>query len=282
MLGDVGDQSAGEVARTAHAHLRLGRRREERRNGVTKAPQSQIHFAQPVEKKEARPDGIVLKLARHKFERREGGDFEQSAAEPTSAQQLPAPLRFQRGTLRFGEENLLNNRAKLLRPTSERVGVPRRKLRKRCHRALQVRPPFQRASIALQHRDVQFRLEIAHAMPLELEVAEPRHPGDGAVKERMRMMREARQSWILHRAQSAAGLGRSIQRERPQAQPCQIGLRDERIVAGAEEEDVVGHVEVFMFLTLPPSLHPSHFFPMRTTEVDDIAADHFGLGGDAG
>jgi hypothetical protein len=48
-------------------------------------------------------------------------------------------------------------------------------------------------------------------MTLELEVAEPGHLGDGAVKERVRMMDESRQTWILQCTKTAAGFSRAVE-----------------------------------------------------------------------
>ena len=53
MLRDVGDEAAREVARAAHAHLRLRRRGEQRGDGVAEAGLPQVHFAQAVEEEQA-------------------------------------------------------------------------------------------------------------------------------------------------------------------------------------------------------------------------------------
>jgi hypothetical protein len=76
-------------------------------------------------------------------------------------------------------------------------------------------------------------------VPRQFQIPKPRHLRDGAVKKRMRVMREAGQARIGQRAQATAGLGRAVERQRAQSGAREIGLGDEAVVTGAEEEGVV-------------------------------------------
>lgn len=73
----------------------------------------------------------------------------------------------------------------------------------------------------------------------QFEITEPRHPRDRPMKERMRVVRAARDAEIRLRAQSAAGLRCPIDCEGAQAAAGKVRLQDEGIVPRAEQDDVV-------------------------------------------
>ena len=77
-------------------------------------------------------------------------------------------------------------------------------------------------------------------MAFELEVAIPGHGGDGALEEGVGVVQEAGVARILERAQAAAGDGAALDRHRLQAGHAEIGLQDHPVVAGAEDDAVVG------------------------------------------
>jgi hypothetical protein len=70
---------------------------------------------------------------------------------------------------------------------------------------LEVGPPLEHAAVAAHQRDIQLRLEILRAAPLELQVAIPRHVRDRAMEEGMRVVQEAGPARILRGLQAAAG-----------------------------------------------------------------------------
>src|SRR5262249_60157743 len=63
-------------------------------------------------------------------------------------------------------------------------------------------PPFARAAVAGDERDVELGLDQAHAMPLELEIGVPGHGGNRAQEEGVGVMEEAAR--VCERAQAAA------------------------------------------------------------------------------
>src|SRR5438445_12144352 len=96
MLSDVGNEATREAGRPAHRHLRLGARREQSRDRVTEALQTEVHFAQAVEEEQAGANGIILELLRDEFEWGQRGVFEQAPAERGTFQQSAAQPRLQR------------------------------------------------------------------------------------------------------------------------------------------------------------------------------------------
>ena len=124
-------------------------------------------------------------------------------------------------------------------PALQRLGVAGAKPRERRDRAFDIGPPFERVAVARQQRDVELRFDVARAVPLEIEVGVPRHRGDRALEEGMRVVQKARIARILDGREPAAGDRAAIDRKRLQPGLAEIGLQDEAVVARADDDAVV-------------------------------------------
>ena len=89
----------------------------------------------------------------------------------------------------------------------------------------EIGPPFQRAAVAGEQRDVEFRLDVTGAVPFQLEIAVPRHGGDRALEEGVGVVQEAGMARVFHRGQSAARDLPPIDRQCLQAGLAEIGLQ---------------------------------------------------------
>src|SRR5258708_33645427 len=69
MLSDLGNEAAREAGGAADRRLRLGARREQGRDRVSKAFQAEVHFAQAIEEEQPGAHGVVLKVLRAEFQR---------------------------------------------------------------------------------------------------------------------------------------------------------------------------------------------------------------------
>ena len=98
------------------------------------------------------------------------------------------------------------------------------------------------AAVARQQRDVELRLDVARAVPLQLEVGVPRHRGDGALEEGVGVVQEARMARVLERREPAAGDGLALDGQHLQPGLAEIGLQDQPVVAGADDDPVVDAV----------------------------------------
>ena len=155
-------------------------------------------------------------------------------------QQRAPLLRRQRRRAALGRQDVAHDRHELVVPAPQRVGVAAAEGGERCDRLVRIGPPFQRASVAGEQRDVEFGLDVTGAVPFELEIAVPRHRGDGALEEGVGVVQEAGMARVFQRAQSAARDRPAIDRQRLQAGLAEIGLQDEAVVPGAEDDAVIG------------------------------------------
>ena len=233
-------ERAGERRRAAARHLRLGRARQQRRDVMAEARQPQVDLAQSVEEEEPGLDGGVLELLFDELQRRECAHLEQPPAGAGAPQQRAALLRRQRRRAALGRQNIAHDRHELVVPTPQRVGVAAAEGGERCDRLVRIGPPFQRASVAGEQRDIELGLDVAGAVPFELEIAVPRHRGDGALEEGVGVVQEAGMARVFQRAQSAARDRTAIDRQRLEAGLAEIGLQDEAVVPGTEDDRVVG------------------------------------------
>ncbi len=78
-------------------------------------------------------------------------------------------------------------------------------------------------------------------VPVEFQIAIPRHRGQGAMEKRVRIMQKPRQARILDRGETAAGRVRAIDAQHAQPAAAQVGLQNEGVVPGAEDDAVVSH-----------------------------------------
>jgi hypothetical protein len=103
---------------------------------------------------------------------------------------------------------------------------------------LDVGPPFERAAVAPDERDVELGLDQARPVALELEIGVPGHGGNRAQEEGVGVVEEAAR--VFDRAQAAAGDGAALDGKRLQAGLAEIGLQDKPVMPGAENNRVVG------------------------------------------
>ena len=83
----------------------------------------------------------------------------------------------------------------------------------RGNRAVDVRPPLERAAVARDERHVELRLDVARAVAFEIEVGVPRHRGDRPLEERVAVVQKARMPRVLERGEAAARDRRPIDRQ---------------------------------------------------------------------
>ena len=76
-------------------------------------------------------------------------------------------------------------------------------------------------------------------MALEREVGVPRHGGDGALEEGVRVVEKTGVARILERAQAAAGDREALDDDHLETGLAEIGRQNEPVVAGAEDHCVV-------------------------------------------
>ena len=146
----------------------------------------------------------------------------------------------QRRRARFRRKHLRDDRHELVVPAAQRRGVARAERGERVDGLADVGPPLERAAVAGDERDVELGLDQLRAVPLERKIRVPRHGGDGAQEERMGVVEESAMARIFDRAQSAAGHRAALDGERLHPGLAEIGLQDEPVVPGAENNRVVG------------------------------------------
>src|SRR4029450_10963595 len=95
-------------------------------------------------------------------------------------------------------------------------------LRDRSGRAVDVRPPFERATVARQQRHVELRLDIARSVAFEIEIHVPGHRGDCPLKKGVRVVQEAGMTWMFERREAAARDRRAIDGKHPDASLAEI------------------------------------------------------------
>ena len=207
---------------------------------MAEARQPQVDLAQSVEEQETGLDGRVLEFLLDELQRRQRAHLEQPPAGAGARQQRAPLLRRQRRRAALGRQDIAHDRHELVVPAPQRVGVAAAEGGERCDRLVRIGPPFQRASVAGEQRDVELGLDVAGAVPFELEIAVPRHRGDGALEEGVGVVQEAGMARVFQRAQSAARDRAAIDRQRLEAGLAEIGLQDEAVVSGTEDDGVVG------------------------------------------
>ena len=208
---------------------------------MAEAAHSEIHLAQPVEEEEPGLDGGMLELAFDEFERGERAYLEQPPA-GVRARQHGTPLRCrERRRARFRRQDALDDRHELVVPAAQRLGIAPAEAGERRDGSLDVGPPLQCPPLAGDERDVELGFDQARAVPRQFEIGVPRHRAERAQKEGVGVVQEAGMARVFERAQSAAHDRRALDRKRLEAGLAEIGLQDQRVVAGAENDAVVGH-----------------------------------------
>ena len=124
-------------------------------------------------------------------------------------------------------------------PAPERLGIPAAELLERARGALDVRPPGENAVILGQQRDVQLRFDVARAVPLQLQVRIPRHRGDRALEEGVRVVQKARMTRIFERGEAPARHRLAVDRQHLHPGLAEIGLQDHSVVARTQNDAVV-------------------------------------------
>ena len=209
---------------------------------MAEAGQPQVDLAQPVEEEEPRLDGRMLELPLDEFERGERAHRQEPPAGGRAGQQRAPFLRRQRRRARFRREDVRDDGHELVVPAAQACGIAPAEGGKRVDGFADVGPPFERAAVAGDERDVELGLDQLRAAAREVEIGVPRHGGDGAQEEGMGIVAEAGAPRVFDRAQAAAGGRTALDRQRLEPRLAEIGLQDEAVVPGAENDAVVsGH-----------------------------------------
>ena len=165
-----GLQRPRQRCRAAAGHLRLGGARHERRNVMAEAAHAEVDLAQPVEEQEPGLDGRMLEFLLHELERRERAHGQQPASRRASLQELSPLVRRKRRRPALPRQDVAHDRHELVVPALQRVGIARAELAERRDGPRNVGPPFQRAAVAGQERDVELRLDVGRSVTRQREV----------------------------------------------------------------------------------------------------------------
>ena len=213
-------ERARQRGRAAARHLRLGRARQQRGDVMAEAREPQVDLAQAVEEEETGLDGGMLELLLDELQRRQRAHFEQPPAGAGARQQRAPLLRRQRRRAALGRQDVAHDRHELVVPAPQRVGVAAAEGGERGDRLVRIGPPFQRASVAGEQRDIELGLDVTGAVPFELEIGVPRHGGDRALEEGVGVVQEAGMARVFERAQSAARDRRGDRSPMSSGRPC--------------------------------------------------------------
>ena len=200
-----GLQRARESRAAAARHLRLRRTGDQRGDMVAEAAHAHVDLAQSVEEQQAGHHRRVLELPLHELERRQRAHLEQPAARRRAFEQLPALVRRERWRAILRNQDVRDDGHELVVPAAQRLGVAAAELGDRRDGACDVRPPFERAAVAGEQRDVELRLDVACAVAFEIEIHVPRHRGDRPLEERVRVVQKAGLARVFERGETAAG-----------------------------------------------------------------------------
>src|SRR5262249_12951039 len=118
--------------------------------------------------------------------------------------------------------------------------------------SVEVGVPAERASIPTDDGDVQLRLDVLHTPALELQVAVPGRERDRAVEDRVDVVENAGESGVFDSGEAAGGLQVPINGQDSQAQAAEIGLQNEAVMAGADNDAVECSVHPLAFSILLP------------------------------
>ena len=207
---------------------------------VAEAAHAHVDLAQSVEEQQAGHHRRVLELPLHELERRQGAHLEQPPARRRAFEQLPALVRRQRRRAMLRAEDLaatMGTNSSCQRRSV--VGVAAAELRDRRDGAFDVRPPFERAAVAGEQRDVELRLDVARAVAFEIEIRVPRHGGDRPLEERVGVVQKAGLARVFERGETAAGDRSTIDGQHPEPGLAKVARQDQRVVPGAKDDAVV-------------------------------------------
>ena len=149
-----GNERAGERRRTAHTHLRFPGAGQQRRNVVSEATAAEIDLAQAVEEQKASLHHGVLEFALDEFERRQRAYVEKQPPLGAVLQQPDPPFGRNRRRLALGNENVLNDRQKIILPAPQAGLVLRAESAHRRGGPLEVSPPLEHIAAAQNERHV--------------------------------------------------------------------------------------------------------------------------------
>jgi hypothetical protein len=207
---------------------------------MAKTFEAEVDLAQPVEEEQARLDGGMLEFLADEFERRERAHGKEPPAGRGAGKQRAALLGRQRRRARLGREDGLHDGHELVVPAAQRGGIALAEGGERVDGLADVGPPFERAAVARDQRDVELGLDQLRAVAREVEIRVPRHGGDGAQEEGVGVVEEAGVPRILHGAQSAARHRAALDRQGLHPGLAEIGLQDEPVMPRAKNDRVVG------------------------------------------
>jgi hypothetical protein len=113
----------------------------------------------------------------------------------------------------FRAQHVLQDRHEIVVPALQGARVLLAHAREGLLGAREIRPPLQRAAVLEQHRHVELGLDVAGAVLLEVEIAVPRHVGDRALEEGVRVVEHAGMARILLGAEAAARHRQAVDRQ---------------------------------------------------------------------
>ena len=136
-------------------------------------------------------------------------------------------------------EDALHDGHELVVPAAQGRRVAPAEPLDRGDRAVDVRPPLERAAVARDERHVELRLDVARAVAFEVEVGVPRHRGDRPLKERVGVVQKARMPRVLERGEAAARDRRPVDRQHAETSLAEVRRQDQGVVTGTKDDGVV-------------------------------------------
>ena len=258
-LAHGGFKCARHRSAAATRHLRLGGARQQRGDVMPEPAHAQVNLAQAVEEQEPGLDGRMFKFLMHELERGQRAHLHQVPAGSGSLKPGRAFFGWKRRRAALGDQDVAHDRHEVGVPAAQSFRVAFAEGLERRDRALDVGPPFERAAIAGDERDVELRLDVLRAVPFKLEVRVPGHRRDGALEERVGVVQESRVARVFQGGEPTARHRLALKRECLEPGLAQVGLQDQPVVAGTEDDPVVSIAHAYHHVVMPALCRASTF-----------------------
>ena len=193
---------------------------------------------------------LVLEQLAHDFERLAGGDLEKLAAERGLRQERIALGLRQRLGEALRQEDFGGDLLGDLVPLAKCLRVLLREAGEVCDRLLEIAAEHQRRAVGVRLAELVARRDVGDAL-VEPEVLEPRRLADVEMIDRVQIVIEARQRHLT-RAQAAAIGQPPLDEQYLQARPREISAEDQAVMAGPDDDAVIGFLERLRHRTPPP------------------------------
>lgn len=238
MFLDVRDEPLGEARRAAAAELGLLVARDDRGDEEPVTRGEDVVLADDADVQEPGPQRRVLEVALHELARRCGLGLERAPARAAPREERPALGGWERrgGVLR--RHDVAEHLAELGVEPPVGAGVPAREPRDRLARALEVQVDREHPPVRHDLREVHLGVDHLHAVPRQLEVAEPRHRGHAAQEDRVGVVTDTGERGIRIAHERTAGPLEALDREHAEPGAAEVGLEDQAVVARSEDEAV--------------------------------------------